>query len=155
MNQIIRKAPRWTMKYPKNLKMDMLRLIRFVNFLPTLSSTRNRMFAHALHNLLIWLSIAYPAKDVLALQSKGTQQSRIISFSDSFMAHNKHFPKTIFKVIVLLLFLLSIPAFAAHNSSVSHSASGITNGTFQDNYTFTSYAQNATSEFQSQLQVTL
>lgn len=45
---------------------------------------------------------------------------------------------------VSVLMLLAIPSLATHNPSVSHSATNIVNGTFSDNYTFISYAQNAT-----------
>ena len=38
------------------------------------------------------------------------------------------------KTLAALILLFSSFAFATHNPSVSHSASGITNGTFQDNY---------------------
>ncbi|MBI2076322.1 MAG: CPBP family intramembrane metalloprotease [Candidatus Aenigmarchaeota archaeon] len=94
--------------------------------------------AHALHNLLIWISIAYPAKCVLALQSKGTVHKTAISSSWSSPLYRiRYMPKTIFKVLtpVLLVVLLFVPlAFATHNPSVSHSADKVTNGTFRNNY---------------------
>ncbi|MBI2076324.1 MAG: LamG domain-containing protein [Candidatus Aenigmarchaeota archaeon] len=46
--------------------------------------------------------------------------------------------------MLLVTILFSIPVFATHNPSVSHSADGVTNGTFQDNYTFISSGQNRT-----------
>ena len=54
-------------------------------------------------------------------------------FPNVSLGHIHSFSKTIFKSSLLLLLLIGT-ALATHNPSVSHSADGITNGTFQDNY---------------------
>jgi len=67
--------------------------------------------------------------------------------------HNTNTLSRYLKLAMLLVIDFSAPIFATHNPSVSHSASGITNGAFSDNYTFIQYMQNAAPH--SKIQVSL